>query len=281
MGEIMIYINPTVRKSVLNDDNLWNWLERVFKAEYYEGSISTRDVLINSSFCDIDYLEDRTINLHLELMKEIYDTYGKKYDYSPQIKGILNNCNRSKLTVIPSKLMYSNYKDHCRNIEIVPIGINLNKFIPIEDKVSLREKWKLPLNKRIGFWSGNTGDWRGINDMIKYANFNADVYWIFNYYRGERIKWPGRNKSVYYRIDQDSINELLNASDFYLCTNQLGPYYMSDWEAIGAGTKIIDTTTLERELGTEPTREKLITEGWGRNQAEINWKQVLSVYFNI
>lgn len=267
-----ILINPTTKLRLLNDDNLWEWFKRDFNAKFYEGIVGPEDILLNSSFHALSNYTGKIITIHLELMKELRDKYPELSGYSKNVDQMMINFKNSSLTTIPSKLMYEDYKDICKCLEVVPIGIDLNVFKPIADKQELRDKWKLPKNKRIGFWSGNTGVWRGLKDLKKFISTNNDVHWIINYYRGDRIKLPG---SIFYRITQPEINELLNAADFYLCTNQLGPYYMSDWEAIAAGTPIIDTVDTVRELGNQPNREKLIQEGWGRDSVFNTWSSIL------
>lgn len=278
----MIQINPTTRTQVLNDDNFWDWFQREFDAVYYNGYIpGTRDILINSSFHRVDHSPDCTINLHLELMKEIYDKYPIYNGYKPNVEDILHNCKSSKMTVIPSHLMYYHYRSYCKRLEVIPIGVNMDKFKPLSNKQELQDKYKLPKNKRIGFWSGNTGMWRGYDDLINFCKNNSDVYWIFNHYRNEKIKWPGMHSQVHYRVSQETINELLNASDFYLCTNQLGPYYMSDWEAIASDVPIIDTVSIPREFYSKPSRDKMIKAGWDREDVKFTWQEIIFEHFSL
>lgn len=267
-----ILINPTTRINTLKDDNLWDWFQREFNTKLYEGRLDPEDILLNSSFHALPSYNGKIITIHLELMKELRDKYPELSGYSKNVNDMIMNFKNSSLTTIPSKLMYEDYKDLCKRLEVIPIGIDLDIFKPIADKQELRDKWKLPKNKRIGFWSGNTGVWRGLEDLRKFISTNSDVHWIINYYRGPRMKLPG---DIFYRISQTEINELLNASDFYLCTNQLGPYYMSDWEAIAADTTIVDTVNTPRELGNAPTREKLIQAGWGRDSVFKTWSSIL------
>lgn len=266
-----LYLNPTTRDTSLGDDHLWLWLKRSFDASYFENTLSETDILLNSSFHRLKNYNAAIINVHLELMKELRDKYHLNH-YSRNVEDILHNCKESKLTTIPSKLLYNNYKEYCKNLVVVPIGVDTNVFKPLDNKQELRDKYKLPKNKRIGFWSGNDGVWRGVNDLKKFINQNSDVYWIINYYRGAKLDFPG---STFFRISQPQINELLAASDFYLCTNQIGPYYMSDWEAISANVPIIDTLGIERELGLNPSRAKLLSASWGRDSVLQTWKHII------
>jgi hypothetical protein len=266
-----LFINPTTKNFSLGDDNLWVWFQREFGAEFYTETLNKTDTLLNSSFHKLLNYDRHIITIHLELMKELRDKYSELSGYSENVDDMLYNFKHSNLTTIPSKLMYNDYKDLCKNLMVVPIGIDLNTFKPLPNKQELREKWKLPKNKRIGFWSGNTGIWRGVDDLKRFMSTN-NVHWIINYYRGERLKLPG---SKFFKIKQKEINELLSASDFYLCTNQLGPYYMSDWEAIAADIPIVDTVDIPREMGPAPSREKLIQAGWGRSSVYETWSHIL------
>jgi len=278
----MILINPTTRNQILDDDNFWDWFKREFDTRDYNTFIpGTKDILVNSSFHKVAHNPDRIINLHLELMKEIYDKYSIYSGYKPNVKDILYNCKHSRLTVIPSHLMYYHYRSYCKKLEVIPIGVNMDKFRPLSNKQELQDKYKLPKNKRIGFWSGNTGLWRGYNDLVNFCKNNSDVYWIFNHYRYEKIKWPGMHCQVHYRVSQENINELLNISDFYLCTNQLGPYYMSDWEAIASGVPIIDTVNIPRELPGIPSRNKMIRALWDREDVKLMWQEIIFEYLDL
>jgi hypothetical protein len=286
----MIYLNPTIdqesSKQVLDDDNVWRWFKRELKGSWWRGEDFSDGVLINNSKHSLNSYPDNVVNYHLELVIEILEKCTKPAPhYDPKIwKGsdseILKTCKNSKITVIPSKLMYKPYKERCRSLEVIPIGLNTDIWKPLDiDKKTLRAKYNLPENKTVGFWSGNAGIWRGPDLLNEYAR-GKDIHWIINWYRGPEFDMPTSRTEVF-KADQKTINELYNASDFYLCTNKLGPYYMSDWEAIASGVDIIDVVEMERELGTNPTRDKMMALGWDRKDAINIWNSFLNENYNI
>ena len=278
----MIYLSAEV-VSGLGEDTFWTWFNREFKnsstfSKY--NSVNKNDIILQYSTLGASKFPNNTVALLWELypnMKERLAT--NQYDL---IINNIMNCGRNAVRrVVASKLMVNYYKD-LGKIDVLPIGVDTEIFKPL-DKVSMRNKYGIPLNKKVGIWGGTNHKMKGFNRLTEWnSHKNEDFFWIIVWKCNEekdREDLLQLDKVKYFtKIHQQQLAELFSCADFYLSSGLLDPYYMIEWEAMASNLKIIQSD-LNMKKDFTPSlnpREDVFRLKWDRKTAKITWENYLN-----
>ncbi len=108
--------------------------------------------------------------------------------------------------------------------DYVDNGIDNEKFKPTENKIELRKKLNLPINKKIFIWCGSfieRKDPMTLVEAIKQIK-NDNLFFVFCGARGQLLeickKKREDHKNVLFTGYINNINEYLQASDYYIAT---------------------------------------------------------------
>jgi glycosyltransferase involved in cell wall biosynthesis len=271
----MIYLNAEV-VSGLGEDTFWKWFKREFP---------------NSSFSVPKKLEKEDILLRYSTLGFLPIT-GKQvalcWELYPEMKRVFNSCQwDDRLSLVYQTARYSTYrtvateysvKDYetYGSVNVIPIGVDSDLFKPIPEKEALRNKFGIPQNKTIGIWVGTLHPMKGFSELLKYASSNPEIYWII-VWKWEQEAGMLEGVSNFVKVPQDTLCELINASDFMLFTSRLKPFYMAEWEAMSCNVPIIFAGEKNREFDvcTNP-RDTLFKLGWDRKSVKKMWENFLS-----
>jgi len=256
----MIYLYPhNCKSSGLGEDTFWTWMKRELKNTVKIANpkdIQSKDIILNYSINGKPKYPRQTITLLWELYPEM--VFQLQQSFTREMILIKNSTSARWLTVT-SELMLLYYKDY-GYIDILPIGIDTELFKPA-DKKELRNKYNLPQDKKIIFWFGTKHKMKGYDLLKQYMIQNPSYYYIV------RLK---RNI-----IPQKQLSELMAASDYFLRTSRLRPFYVIEWEAMACNLPFIN-------IGIEPefvlngdTRTNLLKRKWDRKTALNIWKEYI------
>lgn len=266
----MIYLNCEI-KSGLGEDTFWTWFHREFPNSSYEipKVLKDNDIVLRYSTLGFLPIEGKQMALCWELYPRMKETFD-----SNQWDDILNKvyeCARystyRSVATIDTVDDYSKYG----HVDVLPIGVDINIFKPLNDKKTLREKYDIPLDKKVGIWIGTTHPMKGFTKLMEYAAKNPDIYWIL-VWKWEKEALNIDNCKTFVQISQTQMNELLNASDFFLSTSQLRPYYMAEWEAMASNIPFVFYGNVEREfIPSDNPRNDVLKFGWDRETVKEKW----------
>lgn len=266
----MIYLNCEI-KSGLGEDTFWTWFHREFPNSTFDEpkKLGEKDILLRYSTLGFLPIEGKQMALCWELyprMRERFNT--AQWD---NIINKVNKCARySTYRSVATKDTVKDYSDY-GSVEVIPIGVDINVFKPLNNKSELRNKYNLPQDKKIGVWIGTTHPMKGFTKLMEYASLNPEIYWVL-IWKWEKEALIVENSSNFIQIPQTQINELLNAGDFFLSTSQLRPYYMEEWEAMATDIPFVFYGNVEREfVPSKHPRNDVLELGWDRDSVKEKW----------
>lgn len=182
-----------------------------------------------------------------------------------------NAIQNSKVEVIvASKFMLDMVKEspifNNKNIYLIPFGINQNIFKKL-DKVSIRKKFKIPLDSLIISFRSDNRHRKGV-DYVEYVIQNLktekDVYFISfgggDFYKNKKFKYI----EFGWIKDDLLMADIYNASDLFLMPSTLEAFGMMAIEAMSCGVVpfVLEGTALPEivnapECGVSTKRDKL------------------------
>ena len=121
------------------------------------------------------------------------------------------NLRLADFRVTNSNLTASSYPEY--EFEKIPIGVNEILFSP-GDKNAEREKYKIPINKRVGIFVGDLSEvkgWTKIRDVIKN---HPEILWIV--VSKDDKKYEALNVKIFNKISQETLATLHRAADFFI-----------------------------------------------------------------
>jgi len=266
----MIYLNCEV-KSGLGEDTFWTWFEREFPNSSFEvpTKLNDDDILLRYSTLGFLPIEGKQMALCWELYPEMKEHFNTSC-FDERMKKVENTARYSTYRTVATNETVKNYKKFGQ-VKVIPIGVDMDLYRPLKNKKELREKYNLPKDKKIGVWIGTYHPMKGISKLLEYASLNPDIEWIIIWkWEMEELKMDNIHSFV--KIKQTQICELLNASDFFLSTSQLKPYYMAEWEAMATNIPFVFYGNAEREFYPSKNPRRDVTEnGWDRKQVKEKW----------
>ena len=267
----MIYLNAEV-KSGLGEDTFWTWFEREFPSSKFEVPVTLNDEDIVLRYSTLGFLpiEGKQVALCWELypqMKEFFDIDM----YSTIMDRIYSTARYSTYRTVATKNSVKDY-ERFGSVNVIPIGVNTELYKPMDNKKELRDKYNIPKNKKVGIWIGTYHPMEGFSELLKYARNNPDIFWIIIWkWQKEALEMP--NAINFVQIPQQQISELINSADFFLSTNKLSSYFMSEWEAMACNIPFIIIEGQKREFyPSDNPRDDVFNMGWDRHSVKKQWK---------
>ena len=161
-------------------------------------------------------------------------------------KNILKKFNcRIAVSVLLSKLLNAKYPKI--KFDYVDNGIDTGIFKPTENKVELRKKLNLPMDKKIFIWCGSFIERKDPITLVKVIKQikNKNLFFVFCGARGQLLeickKECENNKNILFTGYINNINEYLQASDYYIATSLSEGFHLTVYEALACGLPVIVT----------------------------------------
>ncbi len=269
-----IYLSAEV-VSGLGEDTFWLWFSREFPNSTFDkpSNINLTDKILQYSTLGSSPFPDNTIGLLWELYPEMKKVLGSS-QWDSIIQKVMDCARTSKYKTVSSELMLEFYREYGK-IDILPIGVNTDLFQPLNRK-ELRDKYKFPQGKQIGFWCGTNHPMKGYDKLVQWQQFHPNVQFI--------VVWKQKEESGncpfarnFTHISQQQLAELMNCSDFFLSTGLLRPFFMVEYEAMACNLPFVFTNYgLQKDFKPSPNpRNDIFERGWDRVTARKIWEQYL------
>ena len=248
-----IFLNPEVM-SGLGEDTFWTWFQRESGAEVgVPRHIGSNDIVLHYSTMGKPSFPNQTINLLWELYPEMSLRLGKKFGSKNRRIGKSLVSKWHAVATPYSRAFYP------VSTKVLPIAVNSDMFKPGESKSAAKKMLGLDPNRPVAFWSGANHVMKGPDLRDSWLESNPD--------------WQGLIISKEKPIGQEELALHMQASDGFLNTSRLIPYFMVDWECIAADLPMIEAGGVEREflLPSSNTRSVLFEKNWDRKSAIDLW----------
>jgi glycosyltransferase involved in cell wall biosynthesis len=161
-----------------------------------------------------------------------------------------------------------------RGVDVLPIAVDGDLWSPSpRKKKTLRDKYDLPQDRKIGVWCGTSHPMKGFQNLIPYAQANPDIFWVIIWKtKGEQADCPFEGKALVH-APQDMMADIYRCADFFAVTGLLDPYFMCEYEAMACNLPLLDITNRTKEFFPEEgkSRQALKNRGWLREQAKDQW----------
>ena len=269
----MIYLNPEVKTSE-NEDTFWDWAERVFPKSSFNipTELNDNDIVLRYSTLGFLPVAGKSIALCWEMypqMQRLYFNNQYAIDKLNKINEAARYCTYRSVATEQNAQYYRRFG----SVEVIPIGVDTDFWKPINNKELLRDKHGIPLTKKVGIWVGSLHHMKGFANVLQYASNNPDIFWIIVIGRNNKSLTRFPNSKIYMDIPQKKLVELMQLSDFYLCTNRLSSYYMADWEAMACNLSFEYQTEVKPEfiVGTN-SRDSVFEHKWSRELVQKQWE---------
>lgn len=285
----MIYLVCQV-KSGLGEDTFWTWFEREFPNHKF----------ISEPVIPYEFNEHNDCIIVYSTMGPIKNPHNKKYksfclawelycemalmlksnQWDNQIN-TTNMCAKSSTEILVATDFAKKHYEQFGIVNKMELGLDTNVFKPLNNKEELRAKYNIPLDKKVGYWGGTTHIMKGFDKLVDYANKNPDIFWIIVWKQhGDNGSVPQNIRNIsFIHIPQKQINELMNCSDFFLCTSRLRPYYMTELEAMSANLSFIFADSIEKDfIPYDNPRNDIFTHGWDRDSVKLKWIDLFNKY---
>lgn len=270
----MIYLNAEVI-SGLGEDTFWTWFKREFPTSSFEipEKLEDQDILLRYSTLGFLPIPGKQVALCWELYPEMKRVFGSN-QWDNVIAKVYQTARYSTFRTIATEFSIRDYKIF-GSVNVIPIGIDTDLFKPSYEKEALKNKYGIPLDKKIGIWVGTMHPMKGFAELLKYASLHPEIYWIV-VWKWEREAGTLEGAANFVKIQQNILVELINASDFYLFTSKLEPFYMTEWEAMSCNIPIIMVGETKREFNVSSNpRDDVFRFGWDRKTVKKTWEKYL------
>jgi glycosyltransferase involved in cell wall biosynthesis len=271
----LIYLNAQV-VSGLGEDTFWTWFKREFPGSSFDTPTKLENIDIVLRYSTLGFLSiaGKQVALCWELYPEMKRVFGSD-QWDATLSNIYQAARYSTFRTVATEYSVKDYERY-GSVDVIPIGVDTDLFKPLYEKESLRNKYTLPTDRRIGIWVGTLHPMKGFADLLNYASLHPEIYWITVW------KWEpeagtlegGRN---FIQVSQNVLAELINAADFFLFSGKLTPFYMSEWEAMACNVPIVQVGGARREFEvSENSRDIVFRLGWDRTAVRKTWEKYLS-----
>lgn len=269
----MIYLNPEVKTSD-NEDTFWDWAERVFPKSSFcvPTKLNDNDIVLRYSTLGFLPVAGKSV----ALCWEMYPQMQKLYFNDQYAIGKLQRINETARYCTYRSVATEQNADYYKrfgSVEVIPIGVDTDFWKPINNKKELRDKYNIPLGKRVGIWVGSLHHMKGFANLLQYVSQNPDIFFVIVIGRNNKSLMNFPNSNIFMDISQKILVELMQLSDFYLCTNRLSSYYMADWEAMSCNLPFEYWTEVKPEFIVESNpRDLVFQHKWSRELVQRKWE---------
>lgn len=263
-----IFLNPE-NPGHLGDDTFWFWFKREFPSSIWGWQGATDDDLV-LQYSVLGPAKSRYVALCWEMYPEMQErlprSIGDWADKAARCQSCAGNTPFRTVPTVATEHFYS----HHGPVKVLPLGVDTEVFKPLHAKKRLREKYGIPQDRPVGFWSGTTHYMKGYDLLEKVANENPSFYWILCW---KQPSEAGHREDAHNTVSilQPHMNELMNCADFFFSTGRLNPLYLVEWEALSAGLHLVNAPGITRELPDNSNRDAVFDLGWDRLSLRAKW----------
>lgn len=271
----MIYLNCEV-KSGLGEDTFWTWFEREFSSSKFDtpSILNDDDIVLRYSTLGFLPIVGKQVSLCWELYPQMKDYFAIDM-WTSRLANVYEAARYATYRTVATQASVRDYEQF-GSVDIIPIGVNTDIFAPLNNKMSIRDRYGIPLEKKVGVWIGTQHPMKGYTDLLQYAANFPDIFWIV-IWKWQPEALPMSDAVNFIQIPQQQIAELINCADFFLSTNRLSSYFMAEWEAMACNIPFVVIEKSPREFyPTAQPRDDVFARGWDRVTTKRTWTTFLS-----
>lgn len=132
------------------------------------------------------------------------------------------------------------------SMDVIPHGIDTELFKPM-DKGEMRSKYLSEIDlskyKAVGVWNGAFNPVKNWQIMAELIHKHQDIFWIIIMKHPEVSEPKLSNLTIFNDVPYNTIPELLNCADFYICVSQFESFGLCGIEAASCDIPVISTKT--------------------------------------
>ncbi len=134
----------------------------------------------------------------------------------------------------------NSYLKHLRS-KLIPNGVDINTFKPLDNKEELRRKYGIPLDKKVVLFSiSNIKDVnKGYQSILETTKILRDEDILFVGVGDLNIKNSKNNKTIQYISDESLMAEVYNLADVFLYTSLVESCPMTIIESMACGVPVV------------------------------------------
>jgi glycosyltransferase involved in cell wall biosynthesis len=271
----MIYLNAEVI-SGLGEDTFWTWFKREFPSASFElpRDLRNEDAVLQYSTLGFLNRAGKSIALLWELYPEMKGQL-ESTQWDAVLARVYECAKFSTYRVVASQLMVPFY-ERFGTADVLPIGVDTDLFKPLPEKNALRDKYNIPKDRKVGIWCGTTHPMKGFPRLVEYVHLNPDIYWII-VWKWELEAGHLPSASNFIQVPQQTLCELMNAADFFLCCGRLRPFYMVEWEAMACNLPIRILDNMQKDfVPSSNPRDDVFRLHWDRKSTKKLWADCLA-----
>ena len=289
-------ISHSIKGVVSNEETLWSLLEqnipnsRGISSDALSIPIQKElerlkpDLIIQNSNLGkisnkktISFLQDPFIE-----MKQNFDSVSTRIrlkilgveTYADKIKKQSESLQNS-IRVTNSNYMKNLYKKF-GDFQVIPIGVDQDIFRQL-DKIELRKKYKIPLNKKVNIFVGSQHSVKGFEKIKKMIQDDPNIFWVL-VLKDSKIK-NGHNFICFEKVSHNILVELYNCADLCVSRSTTESFGLALVEAMFCGIPI-DTPKVGIFWDWEPDfdnpRKAAIDKGLDKNSWMNNWRDLIN-----
>lgn len=267
----MIYLSPEII-SGLGEDTFWTWFHREFPTSVFEvpKKLNDDDIVMRYSTLGFLPIQGKQVAICWELLPDMRERFDSAM-WDKKIDSAIETARYSTYRTVASELAAPYYQKF-GSVDVIPIGVDISVFRPMQDKISLRKKYNLPVDKKIVVWVGTSHPMKGYTLLLEYARKNPDKHFItICKTDAEAVLMPSASGFVH--IPQQQSAELINAADFFLSTSLLKPFYMAEWEAMACDIPMVIIGESDKDFTPSAhPRNDVLRLGWDRPSVKNKWE---------
>jgi glycosyltransferase involved in cell wall biosynthesis len=270
-----VYLHPE-NPGHLGDDTFWYWFKREFPDSSWNWhEAGEGDVVLQYSVLGRYEGPAKYIALCWEMYPEMQrklPTWVGNWD--EKVARCMECAANTEFRTVPTKATLA-YYEHYGPVRVLPLPVDTDVFRPLAKRYDLREKYGIPQESRVGFWSGTTHHMKGYDLLEEYARAHPDTYWICCW---KQPSEAGHKDGAYNTVSilQPHMNELMNCADFFLSTGRLYPLFLVEWEALSSGLTLVNAPGVDREAPSGSGRLKVFEMGFDRTSARHRWAEYVA-----
>lgn len=200
-----------VDKRVVGEESFEQQADQFIKESYP----ATKLTIQNASFID-------TIETEIPTIYFLQDNLRAMKKSSKQQERNLKNAKILVTNSYETALSYPEY-----DFEVIPIGVDQNLFQP-KPKQPLRKKLNIKA-KQVGIFVGSFSDVKGWSEIKKCIEHFPQIHWLL--VTKDNNDYQSKNVTVYRRVSQKQLVELLNAADFFILGSRVETQALAAIEA--------------------------------------------------
>lgn len=161
---------------------------------------------------------------------------------------------------------------------VIPIGIDMNIFKPM-DKMALREKYNIPLDRFVKIYVGSSHLVKGWDILQKEIKNDQNNFYVLVFKDEKLPEMLFENVKIFNRVPQTTLAELYNCADVYIGRSRVESLWLTPIEAMFCNVPVdVSREGIFKDWYPENKnpREQVFRRGLSREEMIMRWNKVIA-----